>query len=75
MGGADGAGLHVYETESTNEEYQHVEVSEHVEDVTCVATNVSNLPSLLGQGEEEDQTYSYVDSYVVPLHLVEQTVS
>lgn len=54
MGGADGAGLHVYETESTNEEYQHVEVSEHVEDVTCVATNVSNLPSLPGKGEEED---------------------
>ncbi|EPB83122.1 hypothetical protein HMPREF1544_10107 [Mucor circinelloides 1006PhL] len=40
VGGADGAGLHVYETESTNEEYQHVEISEHVEDVTCVATNL-----------------------------------
>ncbi|KAK4508951.1 GS catalytic domain-containing protein [Mucor velutinosus] len=39
IGGADGAGLHIYETESINEEYQHVEISEHVEDVTCVATN------------------------------------
>ncbi|GAN07973.1 chromosome segregation protein [Mucor ambiguus] len=39
VGGADGTGLHIYETESVNEEYQHVDISEHVEDVTCVATN------------------------------------
>ncbi|KAL9557358.1 hypothetical protein MBANPS3_001432 [Mucor bainieri] len=39
VGGADGAGLHIYETEAVNGEHQHVDISEHVEDVTCVATN------------------------------------
>ncbi|KAI8636553.1 WD40-repeat-containing domain protein [Parasitella parasitica] len=41
VGGAQGSGLKIYETDAIDEEYQHVEVTEHIDNVTCVATNGS----------------------------------
>lgn len=55
-----------------DEEYQHVDISEHVEDVTCVATNVSAV----GRYMMNTSTHSvWVDSYMVGLHPEAQTAS
>ncbi|CEP18323.1 hypothetical protein [Parasitella parasitica] len=43
VGGTQGSGLKIYETDAIDEEYQHVEITEHIENVTCVATNQNGI--------------------------------
>lgn len=43
VGGADGTGLKIYETDAINDDYAHHDIVEHIENVTCVATNVRFL--------------------------------
>ncbi|KAI9476560.1 MAG: WD40-repeat-containing domain protein [Benjaminiella poitrasii] len=38
VGGADGTGIKVYDTDADDQEYTHTDITEHNESITCIAT-------------------------------------
>ncbi|KAI7901299.1 WD40-repeat-containing domain protein [Cokeromyces recurvatus] len=43
IGGADGTGIKVYDTNADDQEYTHTDIAEHSESITCVATSKTGV--------------------------------
>jgi hypothetical protein len=70
VGGANGSGIKVFDTNADDQEYMHTELNEHHDSVTCIAASVKIMKKLEGN-KTTDKFYRKM----VDLRQVEKMVS